>query len=118
MNPVIGLSLGRIAVGAIALARPEVAAKALQLDPTANPQLPFMARLFGSREIALGLVTLFTRGKGRASVVALGALVDAADVGTAYLAMKDGSVSQKSAGALIGPAAGAVVVGVSSIVRR
>lgn len=118
MNPVIGLSLGRIAVGAVALARPEAAAKALQLDPTTNPQLPYVARLFGSREIALGLVTLFARGKGRTSVVTLGVLVDAADVGAAYVAMKEGSVSQRSAGALIGPAVGAIAAGLTSIVRR
>ena len=43
MNPVIGLSLGRIAVGALALASPDVAAKLFQLDPTTNPQVPYVA---------------------------------------------------------------------------
>lgn len=118
MNPVIGLSLGRIAVGSVALARPDLAAKALQLDGTANPQLSYVTRLFGSREIALGLITLASRGKARTTAVALGILVDAADAGTGYLGMKEGVVTQKSAAALIGTAAGAVASGVASIFRR
>ncbi len=118
MNPVIGLSLGRILFGSVALARPDVAAKALQLDATTNPQLPYMTRMFASREIALGLVTLLSRGKARKSVLALGVLVDTADAGTAYLGMKEGVVTQKSAAALIGPAVGAVAAGFVSIFRR
>ena len=118
MNPVIGLSLGRIAVGSTALANPEVAAKLFQLDPVTNPQVPYVIRLFGSREIALGVATLLARGKAQRGLIGLGILVDAADAGTGYLAMQDGSVSRKTAMTLIGPAAGAVLSGLVGLLRR
>ncbi|HEY0902498.1 MAG TPA: DUF4267 domain-containing protein, partial [Marmoricola sp.] len=97
MNPVIGLSLGRVAVGSVALANPDLAAKLFQLDPATNPQLPYLTRLFGSREIALGLITLLARGKAQRNIVVAGILVDAADAATGYLAMQEGSVSKKTA---------------------
>ena len=118
MNPVIGLSLGRIAVGSAALANPQAAARIFQLDPVSNPQVPYVTRLFGSREVALGLATLLTRGKAQKGLIGLGILVDAADAGTGYLAMQDGSVSRKTAMTLIAPALGAVGSGLIGLVRR
>ena len=61
MNPVTGLALGRIAIGATALASPDLAGKLFRLDVAANPQLPYMSRMFGSREIALGRNELVER---------------------------------------------------------
>lgn len=118
MNPVIGLSLGRIAVGAVAVANPALAARALHLDGAANPQLSYVTRLFGTREIALGLATLVTTGKSRRTLTALGILVDAADAGTGYLGMKEGVVTQKTALTLMVPAVGAVGSGISGLFRR
>lgn len=111
MNPVTGLSLGRIAVGTVALADPNLAGKLFQLDPATNQQLSYVTRLFGSREVALGLATLVARGRTRRNLVLLGVLVDAADAGTGYLGIQDGVVSKQTGGALIGPAAGAIVAG-------
>lgn len=118
MNPVIGLSLGRIAVGATALASPELAARMFQLDPVSNPQVPYVARLFGSREIALGLVTLLARGKAQRGLIGLGILVDGADAATGYLAMQDGTVSRKTALTLIAPAVGAMGSGLIGLLKR
>ncbi|WP_244928266.1 hypothetical protein [Nocardioides sp. W7] len=111
MNPVTGLSLGRIAVGAVALADPQRAGRLFQLDPANNLQLSYVTRLFGSREIALGTATLLARGKARRNLVLLGVLVDLADAGTGYLGIQEGSVSKQTGGALIGPAVGAVAAG-------
>lgn len=118
MNPVIGLSLGRIAVGSAALANPDFAAKSLQLDPEASPQVSFLVRLFGAREVALGLVTLAARGRAQRGVIGLGVLVDVADAATCYLALQDGSVSRKTAVAVGGPAVGAVGSGLIALLRR
>lgn len=118
MNPLIGLSLGRIAIGAVALASPETATRMFQLDPVANPQAPYVMRLFGARELALGAVTLVARGRTQRALAGVGVLVDAADAGTGYLAMQDGSVSRKTAMALIGPALGAAGAGLVAVVRR
>lgn len=119
MNPVTGLSLGRIAVGALALVDPARAARTLRLDPTSSPQVPYVLRLFGSREIALGAVTLLARERrARRGLIGLGVAVDAADAATAYVAMRDGSITRATAMTLIGPAAGAMVSGLLGLVRR
>jgi len=118
MNPVIGLSLGRIAIGAVAVADPERAARVFQLDPVSNPQLPYITRLFGVREIALGVATLMSSGRTRTGMVGLGILVDAADGATGYLAMQDGTVSRRTATALMGPAVGGVASGLVALVKR
>jgi hypothetical protein len=111
MNPVTGLSLGRIVVGAVALADPRLAGRLLSLDTAGNPQLPYVARLFGSREVALGAATLLARGSTRRNLVLLGTLVDAADAGTGYLGIQDGTVPKQAAAPFIAVATGAVLAG-------
>ena len=87
MNPVTGLSLGRIVVGAISFAKPSVAAGMFGLDIENNPQGPYLARLFGSREIALGAATLLARGTTRRNLVVagIGGLLLPGPVGTPFL---------------------------------
>jgi hypothetical protein len=111
MNPVTGLALGRIAIGATALAAPDLAGKLFRLDVGRNPQLPYMSRMFGSREIALGAITLFAKGSARRKLVALGIAVDGADAFAGYDAMRTGSVNQSVGVGLTLPAVGAVVAG-------
>lgn len=117
MDPVTGLSLGRIVVGAIALADPRLAGRLLNLDTAANPQLPYVARLFGSREIALGAATLLARGSTRRNLVLLGTFVDAADAGTGYLGIQDETVPQRAAAPFMAVATGAVVAGLLGLRR-
>jgi hypothetical protein len=112
MNPVTGLSLGRIAIGAVALAAPALAGKMFCLDTAANPQLPYLSRMFGSREIALGAATLLATGAARRNLVAAGIAVDAADAVTGVLAARDGYVSKPVGGYLTVPALAAVAAGV------
>ncbi|WP_148046727.1 DUF4267 domain-containing protein [Nocardioides pocheonensis] len=116
MNPVTGLALGRIVIGATALASPDVAAKLFRLDAARNPQLPYMSRLFGSREIALGAVTLVSKGAARRKLVALGMAVDGADAFAGYDAMRSGSVNQSVGVGLTVPAVGAVLAGAIGLV--
>jgi len=117
MNPVTALSLGRIAVGAISFARPGVAATMFGLDIENNPQGPYLARLFGSREIALGTATLLARGSTRRNLVLAGIGVDLADAATGVLGIQDKSVSTRTGAMLIGPAVGAVLAGVAGLRR-
>lgn len=111
MNPVNGLAIGRIAIGATALASPELAARLFRLDLDRNPQLPYLSRLFGSREIALGAITLLAKGSARRKLVALGIAIDGADGFAGYDAMRSGSVSQSVGIGLTVPAVAAVVAG-------
>jgi hypothetical protein len=118
MNPVNGLALGRIAIGLTALASPDLAAKLFRLDIAGNPQLPYMSRMFGSREIALGAITLVAKGKARRRLVALGMAVDGADAFAGYDAMRTGSVPQSTGVFLTAPALGAVVAGAVGLVAE
>lgn len=111
MNPVTGLSLGRIAIGAASLYDPATTARQMMLDPAGSPQLPYLTRLFGTREVALGAATLLASGKARRTLVLLGVLVDLADAATGYAATKDGSVPVKAGQGMTAVASGAVVAG-------
>ncbi|MFL6060484.1 MAG: hypothetical protein ACJ72E_04560 [Marmoricola sp.] len=118
MNPVTGLALGRIAIGVGALASPDLASKLFRLDGENNKQLPYMTRMFASREIALGAVTLASRGKARRKVVALGIAVDGADAYAGYEAMRSGSVENNVGIGLVAPAVGAVIAGVIGLFSK
>lgn len=118
MNPVTGLSLGRIAIGVGALAAPDLASKLFKLDTTNNPQLPYMLRMFGSREIALGAVTLVSTGAARRKLVAVGIAVDGADAYAGYDAMSTGAVDQKTGIGLVAPAVFAVGAGIVGLFTR
>ena len=108
MNPVTGLSLGRIAVGVASIAAPKLVSSRVT-GSGAGPGL--LTQWFGNREIALGVVTLLARGSGRGTLVLAGVAVDAADAGTAYTAMQNGSLPKKLAAPAIAVAIGAVLSG-------
>ncbi|QYJ05013.1 hypothetical protein KUV85_04825 [Nocardioides panacisoli] len=115
MEPVTGLSLGRIAIGAVALLSPRLAAKLFLLDGSANPQLPYMTRLFGAREVALGAATLTATGTAQRNLVAIGVAVDAADVATGVVGAQRGEVGRVAGGGLSAIALGAVGAGIAAL---
>jgi hypothetical protein len=97
MEPITGLAYGRIAVGTLSLLSPKLAARLFLLDPETNPQLSYMGRLFGSREIALGMITLAAPDSARRKLIQLGVGVDAADAVTGMAAVASGAVPKKTA---------------------
>lgn len=111
MDPVTGLALGRVAVGVTSLARPDLAARVLRLDPAADVQVSYIARLFGAREVALGLLTVTARGRARRDLVVAGVAVDAGDAITSVVGARQGAVPRLGAAALLVPALGAVATG-------
>jgi hypothetical protein len=118
MNPVNGLALGRIVIGLTALASPELTGKLFRLDLARNPQLPYMSRLFGSREVALGAATLLAKGKGRRRLLALGMAIDGSDAFAGYDLARTGAVPQSAGVFLTAPALGAVVAGAIGLVTE
>lgn len=118
MKSVTSISIVRIGLGALAVARPEVAAKVMGLNTPGNPQMPYMTRMFGSREVALGLVTLVSKGRARRSLTALGIAVDGADAFAGFDAGRTGAVSQSTSGILTAPAAFAVLGGLLGLFER
>lgn len=117
MDPVLGLSLGRIAIGVGSIASPSLSAKVFGLSPEANPQMAFMTRMFGVREIALGSLTLLARGRARRTMVLAGMAVDGGDAATGVIALARKEVPLLSAGGLIVVALGAVGSGAAGLVQ-
>lgn len=115
MDPVTGLSLGRIAIGTVSFASPSLAAKLFLLDGSANPQLPYLTRLFGAREIALGAATLAAAGSARRNLAVAGIAVDAADAATGILSTRNGEVGKIGGYGLTAVALGAVTAGAAGL---
>lgn len=111
MDQVTGLSVGRIVIGAGALFAPELTMKVFGLDGENNRQLPYMGRMFGSREIAVGVATLLSRGEARRNWIAAGIAIDLADAAAAILATQSGAVSKGRGALLTAPAIAAVNAG-------
>ena len=77
VNLLVGL---RLAVGTASWAAPRAAGKLFGLDAEANPQAPYLARLFGVRDLALAWGTLGADGEARRQWLLAGLACDAADV--------------------------------------
>ena len=115
MDPITGLAYGRIAVGTLSLLSPKLAARLFLLDPGTNPQVPYVTRLFGSREVALGAITLASSGAARERLVQVGIAVDGADMVTGVAAASTGAVPKKAGILMAVLASGAVASGVLSL---
>jgi hypothetical protein len=114
MDNITGLSLGRIVIGAGMLLAPQKALRAGLMDATA-PQSPYLARMFGSREIALGALTLMAPPEHRPTLVRAGVAVDVADAAAGVLAGRSPGHGPVRGAALTAAAAAAVAVGVASL---
>ena len=115
MNPVTGLSLGRIGIGVTSLVRPDL----VQSLMATTSSTPVLTQWFGSREIAIGAATLLSRGGSRRTLVLIGMAVDAADAATAYRAVEAEQLPRQTGLAMVGVAVGAVLGGLLGLrVRR
>lgn len=91
------LALLRILIGLGAWLAPGISGRLFGLDPKGNPQAPFLARLFGIRDLALGVGTLTTSGGARRTWLKLGVLCDSADAAAAWIGGRDGSLPRYAA---------------------
>jgi len=107
MNTVTGLALGRIAVGVASLAKPDLVAPSMGQGTSA----PLLTQWFGSREIALGALTLVSGGSARRNLVLVGMAIDAADAATTYAAIEAKVLDKRVGRPLMAVAVGAVISG-------
>ncbi|MDT0203602.1 hypothetical protein [Nocardioides sp. AE5] len=118
MNPITGLNIGRIVIGVLAFFTPRLLARVLRLDAANQPQLTYLSRMFGSREVVVGAVTLSATGTSRTNLVLVGVAVDAADAVAGIAAGANKSVSKPTAAMLTLPALAAVAAGVYGLSRK
>jgi len=112
LNTLAGL---RMAVGACSWAAPRLTGRLFGLDSSANPQAPYLARLFGARDLALAWGALGAEGSARRQWLAAGLACDAADAIAGLAGGRGGYLPKPtsalvSATALAGIAMGAVAL--------
>lgn len=98
----------RIGIGALAWARPDAAAKLFGL-PAPDGQARYLWRLFGVRDVAVGLGTVTSAGGARRTWARVGLACDAAD--GAAGALSRGEVRPTTTAAMVTVPAAAVAFG-------
>lgn len=89
VNGLVGL---RAAIGAGAWLAPRLSGRLFGLDVAANPQAPYLGRLFGVRDVALAVGTSSSSGSERAQWLRLGVACDLADAVAGLLAGRRGDL--------------------------
>jgi hypothetical protein len=115
MNLVTSLAIARLAVGGSAFATPRLAGRAFGLDADANPQSPYLARLFGARDAALGIGILVSGGDARRQWLMIGAGCDAADALAGLAGGRAGYLPKATSALLTATALSAIVLGVLAL---
>ncbi|MEA2296518.1 MAG: hypothetical protein QOE86_4157 [Solirubrobacteraceae bacterium] len=115
IDPIQTLVGVRTAVGVSSWAAPRVAGRAFGLDVDGNPQAPYLARLFGIRDVALAAGVRQSTGDARRAWLKLGLLCDAMDAAAGELARRDGSLPPFAAVLVTGTALAAVGLGVAAL---
>jgi hypothetical protein len=105
------IAMGRVAVGASTWLTPNLTGRLFGLDPEGNPQLPYVGRLFGARDVALGAGALRSSRKNRQAWLTAALACDVADVAAGVLAGARGQLPVASAALVSATAAGFAVAG-------
>jgi hypothetical protein len=105
------VAISRIAVGAGAWLMPNLSGRMFGLDPEGNPQLPYIGRLFGARDVALGAGALRSSPKQKDNWIAAGMACDVADVAAGALAGVRGQIPPAAAALVTATAAGFAATG-------
>jgi hypothetical protein len=112
LNTLAGL---RIAIGLGAWATPRLAGRLFGLDAAANPQSPYLARLFGARDVALAWGALGTEGDARRRWLLAGLACDGADALAGLVGGRGGYLPKLSSVLVTGTALSAVALGAAAL---
>jgi len=108
LSALVGL---RLAVGVASWLTPRPAGKLFGLDVPANPQAPYLARLFGARDVALAWGTFSSEGDARRQWLLAGLACDAADALAGLAGMRGGYLPKLTSVLVTGTALSAVTLG-------
>jgi hypothetical protein len=118
MSPARTLIAARTALGTGALLAPRTTGKLFLLDPEANPQVTFIGRMWGIRNLALAAGLRTARGGPQLRTTRqVNVAVDVADAIAAWLAWREGSLPAPAAALAGGTAVVATALGVASLGR-
>jgi hypothetical protein len=105
----------RAVVGAAAWIAPRPSGRLFGLDTGANPQAPYLGRLFGARDVALAAGTLTTTGEAQDLWVKAGLGCDVADAAAGLAAWRGGYLSPLSGVLVTAAALNGVVLGLVAL---
>lgn len=105
----------RLAIGVASWATPRVAGKLFGLDAGANPQAPYLARLFGIRDVALAWGTLSSEGDTQRQWLMAGLACDAADTLAGVAGGRGGYLPKLTSVLVTGTALSAALLGASAL---
>lgn len=108
INTLVGL---RIAVGALSWLTPRPAGSLFGLSAKENPQAPYLARLFGVRDVALAYGAMSSEGEAQRQWLAAGLACDVADSVAGIAGGRGGYLSKVSSVLVTGTAISAAVLG-------
>lgn len=106
---VVTMAVVRAALGAAAYVAPDRTAVALGLDPEANRQMRYLARVFGARDMALGAAVVASSGDARRLLLRTCVGIEVFDTASAVIAYRTGTVDRKAASALLGAVVAAAI---------
>jgi len=110
-----GLVRLRAAVGAGAWLAPRLSGRLFGLDPAANPQAPYLGRLFGARDVALAVGLSTSTGAERAQWLRLGVACDLADAAAGVLAGLRGELPKRATVLVTATALSAAALGIAGL---
>ena len=105
----------RASVGAGAWIAPRLAGRLFGLDAVANPQLPYVARLFGVRDVTLAAGLALSTGQSRRLWFQLGIACDVADTVAGLAAGRQGEISRLSTVLVTAPALLGIGLGIAGL---
>ncbi|HEX4109649.1 MAG TPA: hypothetical protein VHX88_16040 [Solirubrobacteraceae bacterium] len=114
-SPIGNLAAARVAIGAGSWLAPALAGRAFGLDVEGNPQAPYIARLFGVRDAALGYGLLTSEGAERRRWLMIGIACDLADTLAGVQTLRDGTLPRLSGVLVTATALAAAGMGVAAL---
>jgi len=113
----------RFIVGAISWFFPAVMTRMMLIDARTNPALAYALRLFGVRDVLMGVLILAPQGDAREQQLCIGVAIDLIDVIASGIAGFTGQTSKRSgilccSAGLIGASLGAASLGKGPLSRK
>jgi hypothetical protein len=92
-----------------------LSARLFGLDPDANPQAPYLGRLFGVRDVALGFGLSSSQGAERQQWLRIGVACDLADAAAGVLAGRSGTLPRRATRLVTATALAAAGLGIAAM---
>jgi len=112
VSALVGL---RIVIGVASWTTPRFAGRLFGLDAQANPQSPYLARLFGVRDIALAWGVLGSEGDARRQWLTAGLACDVADAAAGIAGGRGGYLPKLTSVLVSGTAVSAALLGAAAL---